>query len=217
MCEQVFHVSELIAENPVNFIYLVGGFAESKMLQSRVKVAFERGGLQVIIPMRPQLMVVKGAVIFGLRKGSTIQSRKARFTYGFASSRHYDKKDPSHVSRGHETIEGDKYVKGQIFDSLVKQGHTIKVLESHTSEERTPLYRSSTNVEFNLYSSSHPRAKFVDEPGLTCIGRVKVPCVHGEMLTIAMAFGSTEITATATNKNTGVVVKGEIKYNFNSL
>ena len=92
----VQQVKELVAENPVNYIYLVGGFAESKILQSSIKGHFEKLGLHVIVPMRPQLMVVKGAVLFGLRKGSTIQSRVARYTYGFDCANQYDENNAEH-------------------------------------------------------------------------------------------------------------------------
>jgi len=187
------------------------------MLQNRAKVAFERVGARVIIPMRPQLMVVKGAVIFGLQKGSTIQSRKARFTYGFNTRLIYNARNPDHVRRGRMTINKRKYVDGDSFQSLVKQGRTIKVLETHSSEEKGPLYPQQTTVVFGLYSSTNPRAKFIDEPGLTSIGEVEVPCSYGDSVTVAMAFGTTEITATATNKTSGAVVKGQIKYDFNSL
>jgi len=201
----------------MDYIYLVGGFAESKMLQTRVKVEFERPGVRVIVPMRPQLMVVKGAVIFGLQKGSTIQSRKARFTYGFSTGVDYNVRDPEHAKRGRIIINKRKIVAVDGFESLVKEGHSIKILETHSSEGKSPLSPDQTSAVFKLFSSSNPRAKFTDDPGLTYIGEVRVPCIYGQTLTVAMAFGSTEITATATNKTTGAIVKGEINYNFNSL
>ena len=49
----VHKVSALLQQHPVQYIYLVGGFAESKMLQMRVKPAFEQQGRRVIIHMRP--------------------------------------------------------------------------------------------------------------------------------------------------------------------
>jgi molecular chaperone DnaK (HSP70) len=105
----VRHVKDLLNEpcnsaNPVKYIYLVGGFAESEILQSRVRGEFEgRYGLHVIVPMRPQLMVVTGAVLFGLQKGSTIQSRVARYTYGFEVLNEYDEKNPEHKQRFQQT------------------------------------------------------------------------------------------------------------------
>jgi hypothetical protein len=60
------------------------------MLQNRVRVEFETPSQHVIVPLRPELMVLKGAVLFGLQKGRTIQSRVARYTYGFDCEYEYD-------------------------------------------------------------------------------------------------------------------------------
>jgi hypothetical protein len=65
-------VKKLVAENPVNYICLFGCFSESKILQNSIKVQFENLSnvqrLHVIVPMRPKIMVVKGAVLLGLRR-----------------------------------------------------------------------------------------------------------------------------------------------------
>jgi hypothetical protein len=89
MCKIVDHVKQLVAENPVHYIYVCGGFGECKMLQNTVKVEFQTPSQHVIVPLRPDL-VLKGAVLFGLQKGSTIQSRVARYTYGFDCEYEYD-------------------------------------------------------------------------------------------------------------------------------
>jgi hypothetical protein len=220
----VQQVKELVAENPVNYIYLVGGFAESKMLQSSVKVQFEKLGLHVIVPMRPQLMVVKGAVLFGLRKGSTIQSRVARYTYGFDCLDQYDEKNPDHKQRHtqgltslYSTPRGEiRYVNG-LFKALVKQGGTIRVSEKHTQENCSAVDIGQTACLFHLYSSTSPTARWADDSGMKKIGKVEIPCVLGQKTSISMSFGNTEIMANATNTTTGLVRNATIKYDFNSL
>ncbi len=52
--------------NDVRYIFLVCSFAESKMLEHRVKDEFERDGRRVIVPLRPGLAVVRCAVLLGL-------------------------------------------------------------------------------------------------------------------------------------------------------
>ena len=49
------------------------------------------------------------------------------------------------------------------------------------------------------------------------IGSVTVSCNRGETSTIAMSFGSTEISAKATNDKTRQKGRALIAYNFNSL
>ena len=54
--DKIIHlVKELLVEKPMQYIYLVGGFAESKMLHKRVVAEFESRDLRVIVPMRPQV------------------------------------------------------------------------------------------------------------------------------------------------------------------
>jgi len=62
------HLTELLSEpvmKDVTSILLVGGFAESKLMQDAVKNAFK--DRSVIIPEEAGLAVMKGAVLFGHR------------------------------------------------------------------------------------------------------------------------------------------------------
>jgi len=173
----VRHVKVLLnacdSANPVKYIYLVGGFAESEILQSSVKIEFEgRYGLHVIVPMRPQVMVVTGAVLFGLQKGSTIQSRVARCTYGFGHSNEYDEMNPEHKQHFQQTSLKNtpkgkiRYIRG-VFKALVQQGSKICVSEKHTKEGYSSVEIDQTRITFNLYSSSSPTSGWVDDEGMT--------------------------------------------------
>ena len=213
--------SQMLEQHPVEYIYLVGGFAESKMLQMRVKQAFEQQGRHVIVPMRPQLMVVKGAVLFGLQKGKAIRSRVARYTYGFGTSVRYDPKDSEHAKRGSEVVVSDgnmaNFVRVNSFKPLVKQGSLIRVSDTHEASGFRPRDDSQTSVGFDLYATLNPFARWVDEPGMKRIGKVTVSCIRGETSTISMSFGSTEISAKATNDKTLQIGRAPITYNFSSL
>jgi len=50
----------------IDFIVLVGGFAESKLLQSVMRAKFETADRKVISPQRPGLVVAIGAALLGL-------------------------------------------------------------------------------------------------------------------------------------------------------
>ncbi|MGB1605576.1 MAG: hypothetical protein ACPIOQ_73270, partial [Promethearchaeia archaeon] len=194
----VHHVKELIEETPVKYIYLVGGFAESAILQERVKCVESSGGPRVIIPMRPQLMVVKGAVIFGIQKGSAIQSRIARYTYGFETLLRYDAWDPEHVRRGFKEYTKlgvtTKYVRGaDKFMPLVTQGTRIRVSEEHIARGYHTVHDNQTQVTFNLYVSTSATATFCDDKGVKKIGQVTVNCAGGQTSDISMSFGTTEL------------------------
>jgi hypothetical protein len=108
-----------------------------------------------------------------------------------------------------------RYVNG-VFKSLVKQGSNIRVSEKHTAECRHPVHINETSVEFRLYSSWSPTARWVDDGEMTQIGKVVIPCVHGQKTSISMSFGNTEIMASATNTTTGTVRNATIKWDYNS-
>ena len=214
-------VDALIRQHPVQYIYLVGGFAESKMLQMRVKQAFEGQERRVIVPMRPQLMVVKGAVLFGLQKDPPFKSRVARDTYGFDVSVRYDSENSEHVQRGCTKIVSDgkmkRYVKIDAFRSLVQQNTLIRVSDTHEAKGFSPAGDDQATVTFSLYTTRNPTAKWVDEPGMEKIGEVEVPCARSQTSTIAMSFGRTEISAKATNDVTNEIRRAQIKWDFSKL
>lgn len=81
----------------LNFIFMVGGFSESPYLKSEIIKRFETDMIQVLVPRRPQISVIRGACMFGLNPRS-ITSRIAKRTYGintlttFDSDKHPEEK-----------------------------------------------------------------------------------------------------------------------------
>jgi molecular chaperone DnaK (HSP70) len=65
----------------VDFIFMVGGFSESPFLKAEILGKFDGNGIQVLVPRRPQVSVVRGACFYGLNPRS-ITSRIAKKTYG---------------------------------------------------------------------------------------------------------------------------------------
>ena len=64
-----------------DYLFLVGGFANSVLLQERVKQAFAGKVIKIVIPPDPGAAVLTGAVAYGLDP-SRIRTRRARLTYG---------------------------------------------------------------------------------------------------------------------------------------
>lgn len=73
----------------VNFIFMVGGFSESPYLKSEIIKRFETDMIQVLVPRRPQISVIRGACMFGLNPRS-ITSRIAKRTYGINTLTTFD-------------------------------------------------------------------------------------------------------------------------------
>ena len=66
--------------NRISHLFLVGGFAESRMLQRAVRKAIA-GRARVIIPPDASLTILKGAVLFGLDT-TAVRMRTSYMTYG---------------------------------------------------------------------------------------------------------------------------------------
>ena len=71
------------------FIFMVGGFSESPFLKSEIKKKFETQNLQILVPRRPQVSVIRGACMYGLNPRS-ISSRIAKKTYGINTLTTFD-------------------------------------------------------------------------------------------------------------------------------
>ena len=76
----VSHVRTVLQKVPeVRLILMVGGFAESKYVQSKMEKEFPEK--RVIVPLQAGLAVLEGAVLFGFNPRS-IAARICRQTYG---------------------------------------------------------------------------------------------------------------------------------------
>ncbi len=68
---------------------MVGGFSESPFLKSEIIKKFESSHIQIIVPRRPQVSVIRGACLYGLNPRS-ISSRIAKKTYGINTLTTFD-------------------------------------------------------------------------------------------------------------------------------
>ena len=209
----VHHVQELLDANHLDFIFLVGGFAESALLQAAVKDNFSRR-CKVVIPVRPGLAVLRGAAQFGANQ-DVFASRVARFSYGFDVALPYDATNAKHVAKGFQDImtpEGlVKYVYDK-FRQLVKVGD--KLLAGHVAESHKhwPPRADQTAISFSIFATPLGQIDWTTESSARKIGTVTVDCLHGETCTIQLQFGATEITATATNEVTGKAANATLRY-----
>jgi molecular chaperone DnaK (HSP70) len=115
-------------ESPVNFIFMVGGFSESPYLKAEIKRQFESNGeVNVLVPRRPQVSVVRGACMFGLNPRS-ITSRISKLTYGINTLTTFD--PDKHPEEKKVVIEGEDFCE-DVFDAFVKAGEAVSVEEVH--------------------------------------------------------------------------------------
>ena len=151
------HVKDLISSNRVKFIFLVGGFAESPVLQKEIKEAFEKNGCRVIIPVRPGVSVMRGAVIFG-RNQDVFATRVARFSYGYNGAMRYDDATPEQQRRGktmwveHGSSSATKYV-DNCFTRVVKVGDKLEADKKVKREGNATIYDHQSSITFCITST----------------------------------------------------------------
>ena len=206
----------------MDFIFLVGGFAEAKVLQHRVRNELETGLLRVVVPPRPGLAVLKGAVLLGLGASDRFASRVARCTYAVSTSVLYDASNLEH--RGRSTfLRMDKgklgvFVEG-LLSVIVQHGTPIRAGELHEGQELQILGEGSvpTMTIFRLYTAAIPASRWADDAGVVEVGSVLVPATPGDRTRVDLSFGTSEIRATLVNKTAGTAIPASIQYDFHRL
>jgi len=92
--------------DPINFIFMVGGFSVAAYLMQDTKDLFEKEDLHILVPRRPQVSVIRGACMFGLNPRS-ITSRISKKTYGINTLTTFDPE--KHPEEKKVIIEGEEF------------------------------------------------------------------------------------------------------------
>ena len=145
--------------SPVNFIFMVGGFSESPFLKSEIKKNFEEVyNINVLVPRRPQVSVIRGACMFGLNPRS-ITSRISKMTYGINTLTTFD--PTKHPEEKKVVIEGEDFCE-DVFDAFVRRGEAIGIDEVHV-KTYCPVRARQTVMRIIFYCTEAEGANFVDD------------------------------------------------------
>ena len=200
------HLTEILSEpamEDVTSILLVGGFAESKLMQDAVKTAFKER--TVIIPEEAGLAVLKGAVLFGHRP-RLVSSRCVPFTYGYGVTRPFD--DSKHSP---EQLWIDSYgdrMADNCFRKVVEIGTSVDIGKDIKAPSTLYLQKDKENKLCIYASTDH-------DPSCTKVGELNMGKAHGEtyydnIVQVYFTFGDTELKATVKILKTGKVVSKTI-------
>ncbi|XP_015225180.1 PREDICTED: heat shock 70 kDa protein 12A-like, partial [Cyprinodon variegatus] len=181
----------------INYILLVGGYAQSKILQQHIIDQFEHQ-CEVLCPFSAQEAIVRGAVEFG-RNPQVVISRKSSYTYGFAVCEKFDER--KHKEEKKFTAGGVEYSR-HIFKKLVEEGEDVG------SEETreflcSPAKADQRNMTMRFYRTVRKDLVYVDDWAVNEVGSFSVDISRGGKVRLEIKFGSTEITATGTNMRSG--------------
>ena len=210
------HVRTLLASHPVKFIFLVGGFAESQLLQESVKSHFQSAQCRVIVPVRPGTAVLRGAVLFG-KNQDVFASRIARFSYGFRKALQYDSSNPLHVQKGFTNVlQKKKFVRyvHDVFERQVQVGEKLPAGHSCYAGGRRTLSDHQYYIKFQIYQTPLGHVDFTTHSSCRRLGSVDIPATLKQSVGLDLAFGATEIKATAVNETTGERNVAIVQYSF---
>ncbi|XP_024520364.1 heat shock 70 kDa protein 12A-like [Selaginella moellendorffii] len=132
----------------IKYIFLVGGFASSPYLRSRIKNRFE-GVARVVSHPNPGGAICSGAVALGYGTG-VVLSRISKHSYGIYSSRNFHWNDPP----AYKFFDDDGLKKcDNIFSLFVKKEESVSVNQSVT-HPYFPIFRHQKVLKIALFSSS---------------------------------------------------------------
>uniref|UniRef100_A0A3Q0SJW8 Heat shock protein family A (Hsp70) member 12A.2 n=1 Tax=Amphilophus citrinellus TaxID=61819 RepID=A0A3Q0SJW8_AMPCI len=182
----------------IEYILLVGGYAESKILRQHIIDQFG-DQCKVLCPVRPQEAVLKGAVQFG-RNPAVVASRKSAFTYGVAVAERFNaskhRADKKFTNNDGEWCE-------DIFMRLVQIDEDVRWNENieHTLN---PIEADQKKMRFRFYCTGRKNLMYVDEEDAKEIGKFVVNSPNttrgmNREVILKIKFGFTEINATATD------------------
>ncbi|XP_062352419.1 heat shock 70 kDa protein 12A [Cinclus cinclus] len=212
----VQHLSEVFDKpevTNVKFLFLVGGFAESPLLQQAVQSAFG-SRCRVIIPQDVGLTILKGAVLFGLDP-AVIKVRRSPLTYGVGVLNRFV--EGKHPPEKLLIKDGTRWCT-DVFDKFISADQSVALGETVT-RSYTPAKPSQLVIVINIYSSEQDSVSFITEPGVKKCGTLRLDLTgtdasvpnRREIKTL-MQFGDTEIKAMAVDVATSKSVKVGIDF-----
>lgn len=214
MREIVRHIGDLLRKpelEGVRFMFLVGGFSESPLLQNEIRRAFS-SQVRVIIPQDVGLTILKGAVLFGLDP-TVVRVRRSALTYGVGVLNKFipGKHPPDKLTHK----DGVDWCT-DIFDTFVTVDQSIALGEK-VSRSYTPARSHQTSTTIGIYCSEKEHVMFTSDPSVRRCGELylEMPDLTGgktRELQATMMFGDTEIKVEAIDLTSKKTAKATIDF-----
>ncbi len=203
----------------VNYIFLVGGFAESDLLKERIVNEFEKTMEvnKVIIPPKPYLAIVEGALKYTF-DSNIIKSRIANKTYGIGVKVPFQEGFHKDEKKFFDEVERIYRCK-DAFDVFVRKGQRVGTEEKFT-EFVTPLDINCAYITCDFFCSQDKDVRYTDSEGVMPFGKIVVDVSETigkpreeRKVQLELKFGEEFITVNAICCQT----KTETKVSFNIL
>lgn len=189
------------ALSELQYVYLVGGFSSSPLVQSVARNELEGDGCCVVVgTLRPDVAIVRGAVLFA-NNTDVFNLRKARLTYGVRSTSPYDSEDLEHVRRRLPGRPLNRYGM-EIIDSFsrhIEVGDDVPLNGACEMQRYAPLSATQSELTVKILGS-HKRGILFPDSGISFImGEVTVPLDMTQTfadrgILVQFIFGGTEFS-----------------------
>ncbi|KGL92549.1 Heat shock 70 kDa protein 12B, partial [Charadrius vociferus] len=213
------HIDDLLKKPEVQgikFLFLVGGFAESAMLQRAVQAAFG-STCRVIIPQDVGLTILKGAVLFGLDP-TIVRVRRSPLTYGVGVlNKFVEGKHP----REKLLVKEGKNWCTDIFEKFVSVDQSVALGEV-VQRSYCPARPGQRKTIINIYCCATDDVVYITDPGVRKCGTISLelealgdagsPARGRREIRASMQFGDTEIKVTAMDIRTSKTVRATIDF-----
>ncbi|XP_039397843.1 heat shock 70 kDa protein 12B isoform X1 [Mauremys reevesii] len=213
------HIDDLLKKPDVKgikFLFLVGGFAESAMLQHAVQAAF--GSLcRVIIPQDVGLTILKGAVLFGLDP-TIVRVRRSPLTYGVGVLNKFV--EGKHPKEKLLVKEGKNWCT-DIFEKFVSVDQSVALGEV-VQRSYCPARVGQRKIIINIYCCATDDVVYITDPGVRKCGTISLelddvdepssPKSRRREIRASMQFGDTELKVAAMDVRTSKTVRAAIDF-----
>ncbi|XP_032889840.1 heat shock 70 kDa protein 12A isoform X2 [Amblyraja radiata] len=198
----------------LKFLFLVGGFAESPLLQQAIQSNLA-DKCRVIIPHDVGLTILKGAVLFGLDP-TIIKVRRSPLTYGVGVLNRFV--EGKHPTEKLLVKDGTRWCT-DVFDKFITADQSVALGET-VKRSYTPAKPSQMIIVINIYCSENDNVNFITDPSVKKCGTLRLDLTgtdcpslptRREIQTL-MQFGDTEVKAMAVDITTSKCVKAGIDF-----
>ncbi|XP_065648387.1 heat shock 70 kDa protein 12A [Hydra vulgaris] len=216
------HIENLLTRpslKGVKYLFLVGGFAESPLLQNSIREYFVNR-VRVIIPNDVGLAILKGAVLFGLDP-TVVRVRRSALTYGVGVLNKFDQE--KHLQSKKVIKDNVAWCK-DIFDRFVRVDESVGIGDCVT-RSYAPARSNQKSTVINIFCTESSDVLYTTDNGVQRCGKIRIempdikiedirPDKRGKPreLQASMLFGDTEIKVSAVDILSGRAARATIDF-----